>query len=1313
LKVKIKKVQIKKTKKKKKRIEILNQLDFSEYINEIGEWKNDAQATYDSIVFGKMLYRLFDEYQPIVHREFKPFLPHYPVKATVIGKMFSGKSSIIQKLSENHKVVPICVEQLLQEALQAFKSYDSVDNNENAENNEPASEDDPENESLQKTIELGKMASECLERGEVVADEVMVGLVVERISRIVDGSTGWVLDGFPMNTRQAQMLELAVSGRHLECDSGKPVDTIVVKKSALVENPGNEHQVAQLDPAIHVVILLDVSDKLVIRRATGKMKGEESSTDYHMEYKTPPFGSFTGVNTEKVFSLSKTSFDLQQIQERIQKFNDNSSYLKTFYNAASIVCEVNASHDDFEQIYKDVELALFETLETIQEKAHHVAIKALEEAKEAEEIKIRRKIEEEQAQASQMSLLSNQDVDQQDHKNDKLQKKGGKGDNAKGSGKKNNKGIKPSSPHLPNANESAAVKTVNPPSKLVPTDADYTFVFEAIQQDLYKPLVKIWDATEKKYIATLKEIFRKIRTEREEILMYLYNTRTQYTTYLKRSDRKQPFINSWTADYNAFDVDVRGDLQTKDEMHHRVEDLVERLWDICDAKKEENEEERTSLMGNGWIEDHLCILTNLFVMLMQVEVDMFQNSVNILRDYYEAMNGNVPFEIGAAGNFIRLPLYNLSPDNFASDDFNNINSMSNPDLKNGEIDTFEACLESNSRTKIPLVEPGQVINHQMYDQKQKTVGVMGKAEKDAEDKMISETCLLACNLTSQLVQTFRNEKESIENKENELSSAGAEKGKRNSAKSPKKDKKKKKKSDIEDSQPVEIDPIEEAKKMRKLKMREEYFFGLKMEENRVKHRIQLIGEKGRGMLGYLKGQGEQTFELMQAWIGEYFNAEMSAIEQMSGQIRNHIENKQPVDHELRLEVGSYFTNSDVKVLPKLDEIVRPPPMEDVEYNQLTIEQLNQLFHWFYEVSPSGVISVSSFRQMFQSAQASYENQLLPECLQDINPNVLDEICRCMARDEQTVDVDWRKFLLACSDWPKANLQDLLELRQSLQQIDVAGKSWILEEQFEKINWWFACDTNRPLSPCDTTLSFPYKRKFNLKKFIFKLFADHDQTPPRLNYTNMLLYFAMDCNPITGFLNALSIVTGHLMPKVTVIQNNLDENTNSKKNISQVKFTNENSQTVVEIERNIDQESVSNELEIDELSKVGMKFDKLKVEVTPHNLVSTFQLWTVLHSTEHQLTKSPADCEDKFNRFAKHQTSLDPYSMDKIAVIYNELGSMNGEKLQLQTILKHVVMQDALLKSTRFMYKDLKELLQDRSYSRGSSSPSPNFLGYLK
>ena len=69
---------------------------------------------------------------------------------------------------------------------------------------------------------------QCIEGGEVVADEVLVGLVVERISRITDGS-GWVLDGFPTTAQQAQMLELAVSGRQLNADDGKPVNNIVVK----------------------------------------------------------------------------------------------------------------------------------------------------------------------------------------------------------------------------------------------------------------------------------------------------------------------------------------------------------------------------------------------------------------------------------------------------------------------------------------------------------------------------------------------------------------------------------------------------------------------------------------------------------------------------------------------------------------------------------------------------------------------------------------------------------------------------------------------------------------------------------------------------------------------------------------------------------------------------------------------------------------------------------------------------------------------------------------------------------------------------
>jgi len=199
---------------------------------------------------------------------------------------------------------------------------------------------------------------------------------------------------------------------------------------------------------------------------------------------------------------------------------------------------------------------------------------------------------------------------------------------------------------------------------------------------------------------------------------------------------------------------------------------------------------------------------------------------------------------------------------------------------------------------------------------------------------------------------------------------------------------------------------------------------------------------------------------------------------------------------------------------------------------------------------------------------------------------------------------------------------------------------------------------------------------------------------------------MDNNPITGFLNAISIVTGQIMPKVYVMQSHLDEN--SKKKKLETKLSNENVQMSFEVEQNVSQDTSSNEQTNGMMSNLSeqqllemvdnYKADKLKVEVTPHNLISPSELWAVLHYNSARLN-------DK-HRFASYKTSVDPYSMDKIMSIYSELGSANGDKLQLQTILKHVVMQDAVLKSTRFMYKDLKELLAGNS-SCYSPSPSNN------
>jgi adenylate kinase len=66
-------------------------------------------------------------------------------------------------------------------------------------------------ENLRNETELGLLAKETVERGELVPDEVTVGMVRERLSR-PDCAEGAILDGFPRTVAQAEALEDLLAG---------------------------------------------------------------------------------------------------------------------------------------------------------------------------------------------------------------------------------------------------------------------------------------------------------------------------------------------------------------------------------------------------------------------------------------------------------------------------------------------------------------------------------------------------------------------------------------------------------------------------------------------------------------------------------------------------------------------------------------------------------------------------------------------------------------------------------------------------------------------------------------------------------------------------------------------------------------------------------------------------------------------------------------------------------------------------------------------------------------------------------------------
>jgi adenylate kinase len=67
-------------------------------------------------------------------------------------------------------------------------------------------------EAVQAGAEIGRRAKAIMDRGELVSDDVMIGIVRERLEQ-ADAANGFILDGFPRTVAQASALDAIMNGR--------------------------------------------------------------------------------------------------------------------------------------------------------------------------------------------------------------------------------------------------------------------------------------------------------------------------------------------------------------------------------------------------------------------------------------------------------------------------------------------------------------------------------------------------------------------------------------------------------------------------------------------------------------------------------------------------------------------------------------------------------------------------------------------------------------------------------------------------------------------------------------------------------------------------------------------------------------------------------------------------------------------------------------------------------------------------------------------------------------------------------------------
>src|SRR5690606_30047433 len=98
--------------------------------------------------------------------------------------------------------------------------------------------------------ELGKRADDYMKRGELVPDDLVIAMVIERIGKD-DSKNGFMLDGFPRTRPQAEALDRAMA------EAGATLDAVV---------------------------LIKVPDELILERITGRRTDPETGTIYHMKF---------------------------------------------------------------------------------------------------------------------------------------------------------------------------------------------------------------------------------------------------------------------------------------------------------------------------------------------------------------------------------------------------------------------------------------------------------------------------------------------------------------------------------------------------------------------------------------------------------------------------------------------------------------------------------------------------------------------------------------------------------------------------------------------------------------------------------------------------------------------------------------------------------------------------------------------------------------------------------------------------------------------------------------------------------------------
>jgi len=155
-----------------------------------------------------------------------------------------------------------------------------------------------------KGTQMGRRAKEYMDKGELIPDDVVIGVVKERIGS-PDCNNGFILDGFPRTSDQAKALDKILE------DMGSRLDHVIV---------------------------IEVPDDALVERLTGRRTCRQCGYMHHIKFDIP---KKDGICDKCGGELYQRDDDKEQtIRERLKTYHSQTAPLVAYYSDQGIVRKI-------------------------------------------------------------------------------------------------------------------------------------------------------------------------------------------------------------------------------------------------------------------------------------------------------------------------------------------------------------------------------------------------------------------------------------------------------------------------------------------------------------------------------------------------------------------------------------------------------------------------------------------------------------------------------------------------------------------------------------------------------------------------------------------------------------------------------------------------------------------------------------------------------------------------------------------------------------------------------------------------------------